>query len=234
KVPSFLVTLGMLSVLSGVANQISRGQSILFMDGTLPDMNSLEAITAIREFDQEVKILVLEESGTAALPPERVKALNVEAVLPKDFSGQTMMRGIAEALRSPSVMDEKTANSRLLKETVLIVDDNEEIRKTLALFLKKKGYNVQSASSGEDALMKTKQEKPDVVFLDFRMPGMDGVMTLRHIKRFDESIKVVMLTSVQDEYIIAEASREGASDYLVKPCDLYKLETLLITLLSQR
>jgi len=100
------------------------------------------------------------------------------------------------------------------------------------IFLKKKGYNVRSASSGEDALMKIRMEKPQVAFLDFRMPGMDGVMVLRQIKRLDKDIKVVMLTSVQDEYIMEEAAREGASNYLVKPCDLEKVESILKELLK--
>ena len=65
------------------------------------------------------------------------------------------------------------------------------------------------------------------------MPGMDGVMALNQIKRLDETINVIMLTSVQDEYVMEEVRREGACDYLIKPCDLGKLDTLITSILLQ-
>ncbi len=100
--------------------------------------------------------------------------------------------------------------------------------------MEKKGYKVQVASSGEDAIMKVKMERPKLVLMDVRMPGMDGIMALQQIKRLDESIKVVMLTSVQEEYMIKEAEKLGACDYMIKPCDLNKLDTLIMSILSQK
>ena len=98
-------------------------------------------------------------------------------------------------------------------------------------FLDKKGYKALITASGEEALMKIKIEKPHIVLLDLRMPGMDGIMVLRQIKQFDESISVVMLTSAQEEYLMKQAAENGACDYLVKPCDFNKLDILLTSIL---
>jgi len=87
------------------------------------------------------------------------------------------------------------------------------------------------ASSGEEGVMKARADKPDLVFCDMRMPGMDGIMTLRQLRQFDETLKVVMLTSAQEEYIVDEAKKEGACDYLIKPCDFQKLDALITSLM---
>jgi DNA-binding response OmpR family regulator len=64
-----------------------------------------------------------------------------------------------------------------------------------------------------------------------RMPGMDGLMVLKQIKDLDETIKVVMLTSAQEEYIVQEARAQGACDYLVKPCNLDEVDALVTALM---
>jgi len=210
-----------------------RRFGIILLDGMLPDMTTLDIVKAIRNFDQDVKIAVLDARGISPEEQALLRDARVTAVIPKDFTSPGMMREIFNILRAPDMPTTRPPSPRLSKEMILVVDDNEEVRKTLALFLKKKGYRVDTAISGVDALMKIKSERPDIVFLDFRMPGMDGIMALREIKRLDESIKVVMLTSVQDEYIIAEAAKEGAGEYLIKPCDLHSLDRLLAALIAR-
>ncbi len=203
---------------------------IIILDDLLPDGTGVETAKKIREFDTEVKIILLCE-GAGLQNKNIIKKLRLEAVIKKDFSSHIMIKTILEILRQGDSAG-LARGPAVFKGNVLVVDDNVEIQKTLESFLKKRGYKAQIASSGEDALMKIKMEKPVIVFLDFTMPGMDGIMALRQIKRLDDSINVVMLTSVQDEYIIEQAAREGACDYLVKPCDLHKLDLIITAVLS--
>ena len=100
-------------------------------------------------------------------------------------------------------------------------------------FLSMKGYDVTTAASGEDALLQMKTQKPQLVLCDIRMPGIDGLMVIKKIMEIDPSIKVVMLTAIQDEDVVAEAFKEGAVDYLVKPCSLMKLDALVISILPR-
>ena len=74
-----------------------------------------------------------------------------------------------------------------------------------------------------------KAEKPAIVLLDVKMPGMDGLVTLKKIKEIDESIGVIMITGVENENIANEAMKSGAYDYIIKPIDLDRLEVCLLT-----
>jgi len=74
-----------------------------------------------------------------------------------------------------------------------------------------------------------KAEKPAIVLLDVKMPGMDGLVTLKKIKEIDERIGVIMITGAEDESIANEAMKSGAYDYIIKPIDLDRLEVCLLT-----
>ncbi len=111
---------------------------------------------------------------------------------------------------------------------VLVVDDEEEFLETLIKRLRKRKVNVSGAKSGEEALHMLKLHPVDVVVLDVRMPGMDGIQTLREIKRSFPLIEVVMLTAHASMEVAAEGMELGAFDYLMKPVDIddlvYKLQ----------
>ncbi|MFH1062170.1 MAG: response regulator [Candidatus Omnitrophota bacterium] len=208
--------------------------SIILMNYQLPDAKGIDSIKKIREFDAQVFIILL---YTQELEPAEAEDLailkNIQAIK-KDFADQAMMRSILDIIRATNLQQDVSGpDLKYKKAAILVVDDNAEIRKTLEVFLQKRGYAVRTAVSGEDALLKVRTEKPDIVCLDFRMPGMDGIMALRQIKRLNETINVIMLTSAQDEYIVDEAKREGACGYLIKPCDLSNLEDMIKSILIQ-
>jgi len=202
--------------------------SIILIYYQLPDAQGIETIKKIRAFNTEAFIVVLYmQELQPAEASELAKLQNIQAIK-KDFADYEMMRSILDIIRTTDLNPgDSEPDIKYTKASILVVDDNDEIRKTIEAFLKKRGYAVRAANSGEDALLKVRTEKPDIVCLDFRMPGMDGLMALRQIKRLNDAINVIMLTSVQDEYIIDEAKKEGASGYLIKPCDLNKLEELI-------
>ena len=108
---------------------------------------------------------------------------------------------------------------------VLIVDDEEDFLDTLMNRLKKRGVDAAGCSSGEQALELLKEKIFDVVILDIKMPGgMDGIETLREIKKIRPDAEVLLLTGHGSVETSVEGMKEGAFDYLLKPA---KLEALL-------
>jgi len=113
---------------------------------------------------------------------------------------------------------------------VLLVDDELEFLETLVKRLTKRGLNISTAKSGEDALeiIGGKEKEIDVAVLDVRMPGMDGIQTLREIKKIDPLMEVIMLTGHASVEVAIEGMELGAFDYLMKPADIdelfYKLQ----------
>ncbi|MBU0549229.1 MAG: response regulator [Candidatus Omnitrophica bacterium] len=212
--------------------------SLIILDRDMPGLGGIDTAKKIREFDKGVKIIILFDREVEKEAEEIVKDLNLQGIIKKDFSTPDMMQQIRSVLEEG---EQSGLKEDLLEKSkgsifILIVDDNQEIREVLGSFLAKKGYKALKVSSGEEALMKIKTEieKPQIVLLDIRMPGLDGLATLKEIKNLDDSIKIVMLTSAQDEYIMEEAARLGASAYLLKPCDLDNLDRLITSIVFQK
>ena len=110
---------------------------------------------------------------------------------------------------------------------ILIVDDEEPVCDMLSRFLIKKGYQAITALSGEEAIKKVKEEKPHLVLLDIRMPVMDGVETLKKIKKIDKKVGVVMITAVREDETGKRCLKLGAYDYVTKPIGLDYLESVI-------
>lgn len=107
---------------------------------------------------------------------------------------------------------------------VMVVDDEPAMRMALRLFLEHCGHSVEEASNGEEVLTKLHQARPDLVLLDMRMPGLDGLQTLKRIRDSDKKLPVIMVTGYNSHDSAGEAVRKGASRYIVKP---FKHEELL-------
>jgi len=115
-------------------------------------------------------------------------------------------------------MDDKMEEMR-----IMLVDDEEGFLSTTKNVLERKGISVTTATSGSEALEKLVQGNIDVVILDVKMPGMDGVTALKEIKSRYPSIEVIMLTGHGTVESALEGLRSGASDYLTKPIDIDEL-----------
>ncbi|KIX14057.1 response regulator [Dethiosulfatarculus sandiegensis] len=105
------------------------------------------------------------------------------------------------------------------KIKVLMVDDEKQFRTTTKKILNRKGFEVLQAADGEQALAMM-EEMPQVVVLDIKMPGMDGLSVLEKIKKLAPDIPVIMLTGHASQVSAQEAHWQGAFDYLAKPCDI--------------
>lgn len=111
---------------------------------------------------------------------------------------------------------------------LLVVDDEKGITDALKSFFQMRGFSVLTACSGEDALEVVEKDKPDIVFLDIRMKGMDGLQVLERIKKKDDKIKVIMLTIHEEKEIIDKAKRLGADEYIIKPFRVEYLNEVVI------
>jgi two-component system OmpR family response regulator len=106
---------------------------------------------------------------------------------------------------------------------LLLVDDEEDFRTTLANRLKRRNLDVADADSGEKALEIIGQKSFDVAIVDIKMPGMDGIETLRRIKKIDPLLEVILLTGHASVEAGIEGMKSGAYDYIIKPCNVNDL-----------
>jgi two-component system, response regulator, stage 0 sporulation protein F len=106
------------------------------------------------------------------------------------------------------------------QKKVLIVDDQNGIRILLMEVFSSEGYTTFQASNGKLALEIVKKESPDLVLLDMKIPGMDGLEILKHVKAIDRDIKVIMMTAYGELDMIKEATDLGALMHFTKPFDI--------------
>jgi two-component system chemotaxis response regulator CheY len=101
---------------------------------------------------------------------------------------------------------------------ILVVDDAKVVRMVISKVLTKNGFAIAGeAENGREALEKYKQLKPDAVTMDITMPEVDGIQGLKDIIAYDKNAKVIMISAIDQRDSLAEAIRNGASGYIVKP-----------------
>jgi DNA-binding NtrC family response regulator len=110
------------------------------------------------------------------------------------------------------------------KPSILVVDDESLMREALNDWLREDGYEVGLAASGDEAIAKAKEKTWQVVLLDLKMPGMDGLETLRRLKEVSPDSEIIMMTAYATIDTAVQAMKEGAFDYLVKPFDPDEIE----------
>jgi two-component system nitrogen regulation response regulator NtrX len=104
-----------------------------------------------------------------------------------------------------------------MKSRILVIDDEAEIRRSVRMILEYEGYEVLEASSGPEGVTMAERESPDLVFLDIKMPGMDGLEALQRIKASNEILPVVIISGHGTVSTAVEATKAGAFDFIEKP-----------------
>ncbi len=107
---------------------------------------------------------------------------------------------------------------------ILVIDDDKDTCEFLQDFFQQRKCQVLSANSGEEGLLVLKKEKPDIVLLDIKMPGLSGLDVLKAIKAFDPKIKVIVVTVAAESDVRQKAKELGADDFIRKPLNLAYLE----------
>jgi DNA-binding NtrC family response regulator len=117
---------------------------------------------------------------------------------------------------------------------ILIVDDQQDICDVLMLFLQREGYSTEIANTGNVAIDKFKKIKPELVFLDIRLPDINGIDVLKSIKEVNKDIPVIMITAFRDAEKVVEAFRLGAYDCIFKPFDFKYVKTAMISSIGKK
>ncbi len=110
---------------------------------------------------------------------------------------------------------------------VLVIDDQPGIRRLLTEVLQEEGYAVIAAANGYDGLQKARDNRPALILMDMKMPGMDGIETLRELRRLGIGERVIMMTAYGELDLVTEAKEIGAADYITKPFDILALCELI-------
>jgi len=121
-----------------------------------------------------------------------------------------------------------------MKFQILVIDDDTSVRDSLRMILEYDGYDCRLAPSGQNGIAEIQRDSPDLVFLDVKMPGMDGLEVLRKIRAQDETVPVVMISGHGTVSTAVEATKLGAFDFLEKPLSTERVKVTIRNAIDQR
>ena len=124
--------------------------------------------------------------------------------------------------------------ARLQGMKVLLVEDEPLIRDSLQRFFANEECTIMAAETGEDALEIIKGNTCDIVIIDYRLPGMDGLEFLKRAQRLNARFKKILITAYMTEPVIAEAFRLGVHEFIEKPFAMEDLEEVLVRILEKK
>jgi DNA-binding NtrC family response regulator len=204
---------------------LQRGEVVhlILLDGTVSHGKHVPFTDRIRHFDEKLPMILLTDPDHAPADTQTIR--HVQACLSRDVNDDTLLSIIARW--SPPQRPVKTIK---YPGPILIVDDDRELLSHLEQFLQPRGCTVVKAASGEEALASLARAQPALVLLDIKMPGMDGLVTLKKIKALYPNLLVIMATAVEDQELMAQAFALGAYEHIIKPYNLTVLAGLLSSL----
>ncbi|MBW2030657.1 MAG: response regulator [Deltaproteobacteria bacterium] len=168
----------------------------------MPGIDGLEVLREVKKKHPDIEVIVLTGHGS------------------EEDEKEAERLGASAYLTKPVDLDELLEVLKKKKLKVLLVDDEKEFVESLSERLELRNLKAAVAYDGERALKMIKKEKPDVMVLDLRMPGIDGIEVLRRAKKKHPDMPIVVLTGHGTEEDEKEAFRLGASAYLRKPVDI--------------
>ena len=122
----------------------------------------------------------------------------------------------------------------MLKDKILVADDEQSMREFLDIMLKKEGYKVSLAPNGEDVLKLIEKDIFDLILMDIRMPRLDGISTLKKIKAISQETIVIMITAYASADTAIRAMKEGAYDYITKPFKVEEIKLIIKNALEKK
>jgi DNA-binding NtrC family response regulator len=202
---------------------------LLLLDVRLSGESGLSILKRVREHQKEVPVVIYSGVITPELEKEAREA-GANEVLSKDIDILQLVAQIGKIVKAKDKIFKSPIERG--EKSLLVVDDEEGIRRVLREFFNRKGYKVFEAENGEKALQLARSEKISAVLLDIKMPGMDGIETLKKLLEINPKLGVVMTTAVEDEDKVKKALELGAYSYVLKPCDFMYLELVVMSKLT--
>ncbi len=199
---------------------------LVILDLNTSGGSGVTVLELIRKAHSKIPVVIY--SGYVTLETEKtLRQAGAVEVLRKDVSIFALIRQIDKILKAKENLSGDTGKTK--EKKVLVVDDEQPIRKVLRSFFDQKGIKTLEAENGQRAVEIVRAEKPPVVLLDIRMPGMDGLTTLKKLLEIDPQVGVIMVTGEADDHTVKEAIEAGAYGYVLKPFDFLYLELVVMS-----
>lgn len=185
---------------------------VILMDIRMPKMDGVETLKKIREMvkKDEMPVTIMMSGYEAKKEVEKAYSYGAKAFFTKPFDFDRLKRTIEKLLNKEEA-------------SILIVDDDPEVRSILSDILKDAGYNVESVSDGNQAIQKVKDDHCEVIVMDVRLPDIDGFKIYEKIKKIKPDANIIMMTGYTQDKAIIKTIQEGGLPYLVKPFEPSKL-----------
>jgi len=184
----------------------------IFMDIKMPGINGVQTFREVKKIDPKATVIMMTAYSVEDLVKEALEE-GAYAVAYKPFDIERIITLIDQLL------GEKTL--------ILVVDDQFGDRETLKTILEDKGYKVATATDGTEALRLVQERHFDIIFLDIKLPGMDGVETFERVKKLDPKAVVIMMTGYTEEDLVNRAVSGGAYTCIYKPFAMEKVIELV-------
>jgi DNA-binding NtrC family response regulator len=129
--------------------------------------------------------------------------------------------------------EESRIYNKLRNREILLVDDDELIRDSLTLFFTGEGIHLSAYESAEKGLEALEKNDYDIIIVDYRLPGMDGVEFFKHIQETHENVLKILITAYKDHKVVSEADKIGIQDFIEKPFTSKRIEQVLSLLIER-
>ena len=182
--------------------------NVIFMDIKMPGINGVQTFREVKKIDPKAAVIMMTAYSVEDLVKEALEE-GAYTIVYKPFDIDKIIAIIEELL-----------HERIL---ILVVDDQFGDRETLKAILEDKGYRVATAKDGGEAIQMVEEKHYDIIFLDIRLPGMDGVETFERVKEIDPKAAVIMMTGYTEEDLVKRAVSGGAYTCIYKPFDMEKV-----------
>lgn len=190
----------------------------IFMDIKMPGINGVQTFREVKKIDPKATVIMMTAYSVEDLVKEALEE-GAYAIVYKPFDIDRIIALIEELLE---------------RTLILVVDDQFADRETLKGILEDKGYRVATARDGAEAIEMVKSRHYDIIFLDVRLPGMDGVETFEQVKEIDPTATVIMMTGYTEEDSVRRAISQGAYTCIYKPFDIEKVIALVENIAKER
>ncbi len=185
---------------------------VIFMDIKMPGIDGVQTFREVKKIDPKTSVIMMTAYSVEDLVNEALEE-GAYTVVYKSFDIGRIMAII-----------EELASQRVL---ILVVDDEFGDRETLREVLEDKGYRVATARDGTETIEMVKSRHYDIIFLDVRLPDMNGVDTYVHVKQIDPQATVIMMTGYSEEELVERAISQGAHTCIYKPYDIERVIALV-------
>jgi len=205
----------------------------VILDLFMPRLGGLGTLERIRQINPGV-VVILISGQPSALTVLTEAGVRVAGALAKPLDLPEMLATLEHAGVAPMQVPQGAPSADRIREdphairrSVLVVDDEPDVRAVLAEYLQTKGFDPLQASSGDEALELVRDLCPDIVLLDIALPGLSGIETLRRLKAACPRTCVVMVSANEDIDVAQQTLAMGAADYVPKPVDFGYLDSVL-------